>query len=136
MSLLQHLVPAFSRPASVASDRKETSLREEVTLRPTYRLNETAEGFNLVVDLPGVAKEGLEITSEEGVLTVTGRPAWRRPETWTPLYRETGDVVYRLALQHDAAIDLDRAQAELRDGLLRLTLPKSETAKPRKISVN
>jgi len=82
-----------------------------------------------------VGKDGLELTVEEGVFRVVGRRGWKRPESWTTLYRETSDAPYELVLEHDNMIDVDKIHAELAEGILRISLPKSEAIKPRKIAV-
>jgi HSP20 family molecular chaperone IbpA len=145
MSLFQHLVPAFGRSAEPASrNAASTSTSASAapapaglapTLRPVYSIRETPASFDVTVDLPGVAKDGLEITSEEGLLSVVGRRVWRQPTGWTRLHRESVDADYALTLRHDDAVDAERIQAELRDGVLRLTLPKGEALKPRRIPV-
>jgi|SanBayMetagenome_1026888.scaffolds.fasta_scaffold24125_3 HSP20 family molecular chaperone IbpA len=143
MSLFQHLVPTFGRsaePASRSAASTSTSAAPAPaglapTLRPVYSIRETPASFDVTVDLPGVAKDGLEITSEEGLLSIVGRRVWRQPTGWTRLHRESVDADYALTLRHDDAVDAERIQAELRDGVLRLTLPKGEALKPRRIPV-
>lgn len=143
MSLFQHLVPAFGRSAEPASRNAASTSTSAApataglapTLRPVYSIRETPASFDVTVDLPGVAKDGLEITSEEGLLFIVGRRVWRQPTGWTRLHRESVDADYALTLRHDDAVDAERIQAELRDGVLRLTLPKGEALKPRRIPV-
>lgn len=130
MSLLTHLVPAFAR--SKTSAARETG----PSVTPAYGLTEIEDGYELIVHLPGVSKEGLELTAEDGAITVTGRRAWKQPEGWTAIYREANDTPYELVLNHDNIVDLDKVQAVLRDGVLHVTLPKAEAVKPRKISIN
>ena len=83
-----------------------------------------------------MGKDGLELTAEEGVFRVVGRRSWKRPEAWTILYRETSDAPYELVLEHENMIDVDKIHAELADGILRISLPKAEALKPRKIAVS
>jgi HSP20 family molecular chaperone IbpA len=83
-----------------------------------------------------VSRDGLEITAENNELRVVGRPAWKRPDGWSLLYNEGAEVPFELALEHDNSIDLEKIHAELRDGVLRMSLPKAEALKPRKIAVS
>jgi HSP20 family molecular chaperone IbpA len=132
MSLLTSIVPGFSRSVAQNGDAKPAS----PAVKPLYEIKETNEAYGLTVQLPGVAKDGLTITSEEGVLTIRGERGWKRPTGWTSLYRESTDLPFELALQYDNAVNVDNIQAELRDGVLQVALPKSEARKPRKIAVS
>jgi len=133
MSLISSILPSLNRPATAA----RTPARDlGPTLKPAYELNETADGFALTVYLPGVEHSGLELQADADSITVTGRRAWKKPEGWTSLYRESEDATYELVLSHDNIVDLDKVQAELRDGVLRVALAKTEAVKPRKIAVS
>ena len=137
MSLLSSLVPSLSRTAAPASATAQESARDlGPTVKPVYDLNETTDGFALTVYLPGVEHAGLEVRADSEAFTVIGRRTWKKPEGWTPLYRETDATSYQLVLTHDNVLDLDKVQAELRDGVLRVSLAKTETIKPRKITVS
>jgi HSP20 family molecular chaperone IbpA len=105
-------------------------------VRPLHEVNETAEAWGLRVYLPGVAKDGLEFTAEEGQIVIRGRRDLKSPAGWTALYRESTDAPYELVLRHDQSIDVEKIHAELKDGVLRVSLPKAEALKPRKIAVN
>ena len=134
MSLLDTLIPAFSRPSATDTGASAGDLSR--TIKPAFEIKEAPEAFGLAVYLPGVAKDGVELTAEEGQFRVVGRRAWQQPEGWTALYRETAAAPYELVLTHDNAIDADKVAAELHDGVLRISLPKHEALKPRKITVN
>jgi len=69
-------------------------------------------------------------------VTITGRRAWVAPAEWTSLYRESSRANFELTLSHEGDVDAEKISAELKDGILRLTLPKAEAAKPRKIAIN
>jgi HSP20 family protein len=128
MSLLNTLIPSLGRA--------ETNGGVTTTRRPRYQVEETSEGYTLTVFLPGVAKDGLEITDEGGELRLTGKPTAKLPEGVTTLHRESADAAFELVLAHDNAVDPEKTQAELKDGVLRLSLAKAESAKPRKITVS
>ena len=70
------------------------------------------------------------------MVRIVGRRNWQQPDSWKSVYRATGDYQYELVLTHDNAVDVETTQAELRDGVLRVTLPKAAAAKARKIAVS
>ena len=129
MTLLNSIVPGLARPACSATDT-------EARVKPAYTIREDDHGYLVTVQLPGVAKDGLEITAQDNELTISGRRAWQQPAGWTSLYRETARAGFGLTLSHTGDIDADKIGAELKDGVLNLTLPKAEAAKPRKITIN
>jgi HSP20 family protein len=130
MSLLSTLVPTLNRASATAEAPRVN------TVTPRYEIKENADAFGLEVWLPGVAKDGLELTIHEGSLTIVGRRTWKMPDGWTQLYRETPLADFSLTLEHDNTFDAEKVHAELRDGILRVTLPKAEALKPRKIAVS
>jgi len=133
MSLLNSLIPSLNhQPAP----RVATPVVDpEPTIKPAFDLSETPEAWTLAVMLPGVAKHGVELTVDETQIKVLGRRAWRQPAGWTALYRETSDAAFALELSHDNAVAPERVAAEMRDGVLRVTLPKHSTLQPRRIAV-
>ncbi len=128
MSFFNTLTPT-SNGACAGSDACSTR-------RPSYDITETAAGYDVTVNLPGVAKEGLEITDEGGELTIRGNRSGLIPEGRTVLHRETSDAAFELVLEHSNEIDSEKIEAELKDGVLRVKLSKAESAKPRKIAVS
>src|SRR3954463_1644493 len=98
MSIFNNLIPTLSRPAAVTS-QEAGELNE--TVKPAYEIKETPEAFGVTVYLPGVAKDGLEVTAEEGQIRIIGRRAWNQPEAWTALYRETQKAPFELVLTHE-----------------------------------
>jgi len=133
MTLLNTLIPSLSRQS--APTQSEGAPDFVQTVKPAYEVTESPDAYGVTVFLPGVNKEGLELTAEEGQFRVLGRRAWKQPEGWAAMYRESADAPYELVLTHDNAIDADKIAAELRDGVLRVSLTKHEALKPRKIAV-
>lgn len=134
MSLFNTLIPSLSRSPAAAGENRPADF--PATVKPAYDITENADAFGVTVQLPGVAKEGLEITVEEAQVRILGRRAWKQPDGWTALHRETADAPFELVLAHENAVDTDKIVAELRDGILRVSLPKHEAIKPRKITVS
>ncbi|MGA3007706.1 MAG: Hsp20/alpha crystallin family protein [Opitutaceae bacterium] len=134
MSLLNTLIPSFSDSLARRGNGAARDLGP--TLKPRYEIQEKPDAYDLTVYLPGVARDGVELTADGGTLTVVGRRTWKQPEGWTTLVRESADVPFELVLEHDNVLDADKIQAELKDGVLRASLPKAEEIKPRKIVVS
>jgi HSP20 family molecular chaperone IbpA len=135
MKLLNQIVPRLSRSVARTENGGEQA-ESEFTVKPAYELKETNDAWGLTVHLPGVAKDGLELSVEEGLITIRGRRAWQQPKDWTQLYRESVDAPFLLELEHDNSVDVDKIHAELKEGVLRVSLPKAEAVKPRKIAIN
>jgi HSP20 family protein len=102
---------------------------------PEVNIFETNDGYVLEAEMPGVDKQGLEITLEGNEMTIAGR---RKEEVvpGEPVFRERPLVDYRRVFELDPAIDTAKIAAKMDQGLLTLTLPKSERVKPRKIAVD
>jgi HSP20 family protein len=108
--------------------------REEY-VAPNVNIFESADGYVLQAEMPGVGKDGLEITLEGNEITITGR---RVTETVSgeALFRERHNTDYRRVFELDPAIDTAKISAKVEQGILTVTLPKSEQVKPRKITVD
>jgi len=134
MNFFNSLIPSLNR-VNVRQDQPESAKSGGPVVQPAYDVKETAEAYGLTVYLPGVAKDGLELTVGDGTFTVRGSRGWKQPEGWTALYRESTVADFELVLTHDNTIDADKVHAELKEGVLRVSLPKTEAVKPRKIAV-
>ena len=114
--------PAAERPA-----------RQEY-VSPVVNIFETNDGYVLEAEMPGVTKEGLEITLEGTEITITGH-RHVEPLSGEALFRESRDIDYQRVFELDPAIDTAKIAAKMDQGILTLTLPKSERVKPRQITV-
>ena len=105
--------------------------------RPRAQVTETSADFLVQVEMPGVDRQGLEITFEKGELTLVGhRTALSLPEGVELLYGESSPVDFRRVFEVDSTVDASRISAGIDQGLLTLKLPKAEAAKPRRIEIN
>lgn len=133
MSLLNQLIPFQSlRPVR----RNGGSEDGQSYVVPAYRTKEAGDAFGLEVFVPGVAKKSVELEVEQDELIITARRGWKAPEGWSAIVRETSDDDFRLRLNLSDAVNVDKIHAELEQGVLRVTLPKAEELKPRRIEVN
>ncbi len=102
---------------------------------PAVNLHHDTEGYTLEVEMPGVSKDGVEITFNDGKLTLTGHRA-ESPEAGKAVYVESGGRGYRRVFDLDPSIDPAKIGASIEQGLLTVRLPKAEASKPRKITVD
>jgi len=112
----------------------ETAPRRAIV--PRYNVQETADAFIITAFVPGVNRSDLETHVDQETLTVFARRTWTPPTEWTAVYRETPQADYRLELELDHRVNREAVRAELSQGVLTLTLPKSEAVKPRRIEIN
>ena len=114
-----------------------TNERTQATqfVAPDVNIYESKDGYLLEAEMPGVNKEGLEITLEGHEITITGRRA-AEVVSGEPLFCERQAADYRRVFELDPAIDTAHIAARMNQGVLILTLPKSEKVKPRKIAIN
>lgn len=113
---------------------REGTRSQERYVTPPVDIYETADGLVVKADLPGVAKEGLDVRVENGLLTIRGEAAHVAPGD--PLYREYELLNFYRQFELNERVDQNKISAELKHGVLTLHLPKAEEAKPKKIEVS
>ena len=110
------------------------SANERGHLVPQVNIVETKDSFILGAEMPGVSKEGLEVLLEGNELTIVGRRQTGVPGA-EPVYRESSPRDFRREFVLDPSIDTSKLSATIEQGVLTVTLPKTEKVKPRKIQV-
>ena len=120
--------------------KREVDKGEEATtptraFMPNADVFETEDALTVVLEMPGVDRDHMEIGIDNGVLTVEGQIDFGKYEGLRPIYGEYNVGPYRRSFRISNRIDQDRISAEMRDGVITLLLPKAEEAKPRKIEV-
>lgn len=117
---------------SAPSTTREATERAVPTLLPPVDIIETDNAFALLADMPGVSPEGLEVLTEREALIIRGRA---ERSTEEPEYQEFELGEYRRTFLMTEDLDASGTTATLRDGVLRVEIPKSEKTKPKRISV-
>jgi HSP20 family molecular chaperone IbpA len=120
--------------------KRELEKQQEATIParvfvPTTDIFETEQALTLVAEMPGVDKDKVDVSVEDGVLTIQGRLDFSKYEGLRPVYTEYNIGHYRRIFALSNRIDQNSISAEMKDGVLTLVLPKAEEAKPRRISV-
>lgn len=102
---------------------------------PQADVSETDERYLIELDLPGVRREDVAIDLDGDVLAITGEITERgREGVFHRRTRRTGRFSYRVTLPRD--VDADKVEATMADGVLTVVVPKSESAKPRRIAIS
>jgi len=102
-------------------------------ITPAVAIYEDGDGYTIEAEMPGVTKDGVHVTVENGELTFTGAKA--PPPGGQRLYGEVTHADYRRVFDLDPAVDTDKITARIDQGVLVLRLPKAQDKKPRRISV-
>ena len=121
--------------------KRELEKKEETTIPariflPNSDIYEADNALTVVLEMPGVEKKNVEISVEDGVLRVQGRLDLTKYQGLVPLYTEYNIGHYSRSFRLSSKIDQNKISAEMKDGVLSLTLPKVEEAKPRTIRVS
>jgi HSP20 family protein len=120
---------------TLQKESRTTNDRTQQFVSPEVNIYETQDGYVLEAEMPGVSKDGLEITLEGTEITITGHRQVE-PLPGEALFHESHNLDYRRVFELDPAIDTAKVSARVDQGVLTLSLPKSERVKPRKISVD
>jgi HSP20 family protein len=121
-------------------EKKEVVSKEEKTVParyflPTTDIYETDAALTVVMEIPGVEKNDIEVSLESDVLRVEARIDFSKYEGLEPLYTEYNIGHFARAFTLSRKIDQQQIGAEVADGVLTLTLPKAREAQPRRIAI-
>lgn len=121
---------ATTGASNAATDHADTRF-----VVPRIDVLEDETGITLLADLPGVPKESLELKVEGDTLLVEGTVATPMPQQLQSVYAELRVPRYRRSFTLSRELDAARIEANLKDGVLNLRIPKQEHARPRRIEV-
>ena len=107
----------------------------ESALRAPVDIFETSESLVLVADMPGVSKERLEVRVDGETLLLEGKVQFQLPENSEAVYADVRASAYRSSFVLSRELDSDKIQANLKDGVLTVRIPKHAALRPRKIEV-
>ena len=125
------VIQSSSDKAPAAGDE-----RDERALVPLVDVVEDSAGITLYADLPGVSRERLHLHVEGDTLTIEGELSLPVPQDMKPVHAEVQQSRYRRTFALSKELDAGRIGAELSQGQLRVRIPKTEQAQPRRIDVH
>lgn len=106
-----------------------------VVVTPPVDIFENKDHILVVADVPGTSTDGVNLRFDQDQLFIEATTG-ATEEKLNPLFREFGDVTYRRIFELAPGIDVDKITADLKAGVLTITLPKAEALKPRKIEIS
>ena len=121
-------------------EKKEWATKEEKTVPgrfyvPTTDVYETEDALTVVMEMPGVDRKDVEVELKDDVLRVEGRIDFSKYEGMEPVYTEYNVGHWTRSFALSDRVDRERIAAQLEDGVLTLTLPKTAEAQPRRIAI-
>jgi len=122
-------------------EKKELNSGNEKTVPGTYYvpytdIYESSEALTMVMEIPGIKKDAVDIRIEKNKLEITAEIDLDNYGNFSPVYTEYNVGHFTRSFSLSNKVDRDRIEATVQDGALYLKLPKAEEAKPRRISVN
>ncbi|HEY9531595.1 MAG TPA: Hsp20/alpha crystallin family protein [Burkholderiales bacterium] len=123
----------MNRKTAVA--RESEASVEQLALMPPVDVIEDDAGITLYADLPGVPKEKLNVQAEGDTLIIEGEMALEMPKEMEATHIEVSSPRYRRVFTLSKELDTAKLTAELKQGVLKLRIQKSERARPRRIEV-
>jgi HSP20 family protein len=109
--------------------------RSDSAMRPAMDIFETADGITLSADMPGVSKDHLKLQVEGNTLTVEGELQVKMADDMEPVYADVRSSVYRCSFVLSPELEASRVEANLKDGVLTVHIPKRAELRPRRIEV-
>lgn len=126
---------ATMRTSAMVPNGNDEATRATPVFSPETDIFETADHVVVKADMPGVAPDAVDITLEKRILTIRGRASVHPHDGYRRAYQEYSEGNYERAFALSEEIDRERIEAEHKNGVLTLRMPKAATAKARKISV-
>jgi HSP20 family protein len=124
-----------TRQADTAASQPTQRQQEARAMLPRVDVLEDDTGITLLADLPGVPKDQLELKVDGDTLLIEGTVTPQTPERLEPVYAEVRVPRYRRVFTLSRELDPGRIEANLKDGVLKLVIPKQAHAQPRRITV-
>lgn len=122
--------------AAVAKQQSEQAATHQTPLAPPVDIFENRQGITLYADLPGVPREKLDVRVQDGTLTVDAELMVPTPPGLRLQHGEVRHPHFSRTFVLSPDFDASRIDAQLRDGVLKLTIPRRDEAKPRRIEVH
>jgi HSP20 family molecular chaperone IbpA len=135
MNTQTEVTQSSGKGSAALAQQPRRSAGTESVLRPPVDIFENGEGITLQADMPGVSKDRLQVRVEGSNLIVEGSIGISPQEQMTALYADVRSTTYRRSFALSNELETDKIEAHLKDGVLRLRIPKRAELRPRRIEV-
>ena len=132
---MNNAVQTSSSGTPAATREQQQPQQPQRTVVPPVDVYEDESSITLLADLPGVSRDQLNVRVDGDTLVLEATATTVGPENLELVYGELQCPAYRRQFTLSRELDTQRIEAQLRDGVLRLTIPKAEEARPRRIQV-
>jgi HSP20 family protein len=129
--------PTINRLSNLGNELSELFEAPLAGWLPALDVQENKDNFTVRVELPGLKREDIEVSLEDGALTISGERKTETPAEGTEVHRQERYYgKFSRVLTLPTAVSADKVKAQYKDGILTVTLAKAEEAKPRQIIVS
>jgi HSP20 family protein len=140
MRLVQYERPALAGfglgRLTTLQDQLDQLLDAQRAWAPALDVAEDKDGFRVRLELPGLKREEIDVSLEDGALTITGERKTETPQEGSTIHRQERHYgKFSRTLTLPSEVVADKVKAAYKDGILTVTLPKAEAAKPKTIAV-
>jgi HSP20 family protein len=132
---MTNAVQTTSTTPSAPATRQQDQQQQQSHVIPPVDVFENDTSITMLADLPGVTREQLQVRVDGENLVLEATATTSGPQDMQLVYGEAQCPAYRRQFTLSRELDASRIEAQLRDGVLRLTIPKAEEARPRRIQV-
>jgi HSP20 family protein len=124
-----------ARQAATGGSLQRAERSGAAAIRPPVDIYEDGDGITLLADLPGVSKERLSMRVENQSLVIEGQVQFDLPEQAEALYADVRSSVYRRSFALSAELETEKIEANLKDGVLMVRIPKRAELRARRIEI-
>ncbi|MCO4890724.1 Hsp20/alpha crystallin family protein [Cupriavidus sp. WGtm5] len=125
-----------AQPDNALAQRQDDKTTQTVTVLPPVDIVEDASGVTLWADLPGVTREKLDVSVHDGSLRIEAEAVVPMPSGLRVQHAEIRQPHFARVFTLSPDLDAAKIQANLQDGVLKLTIPRREEARPRRIAID
>lgn len=124
-----------AQPENAVAQRDDDRMARTITVLPPVDIIEDASGVTLWADLPGVTRDKLDVSVHDGNLRIEAEAVVPMPSGLRVQHAEIRQPHFARAFSLSPDLDSTKIEASLQDGVLRLTIPRREEARPRRIAI-